>query len=117
MFDVTMGSYVGAKSGELVGLYILSKLAETLGHKNMGLYRDDALALIKGTNGRNADTTRDVACYFSANWSKIVIFLDITLHLNNGQFSPNRKPDNEQLSHNTLVGNPTTCHQANSQIY
>ena len=32
MCDVTMGSYDGAKICELVGLYMLSKLAEKLGH-------------------------------------------------------------------------------------
>ena len=38
-FNVTMGSYDGAETCELVGLYLLSKL-EDLG-LNIGLYRDD----------------------------------------------------------------------------
>ena len=42
-FDVTMGSYDGAETCELVGLYILSKL-RPLG-VNLGLYRDDGLGV------------------------------------------------------------------------
>ena len=42
-----MGSHDGAEICELVNLFILSKLAEDLGNKNVELYRDDGLALIK----------------------------------------------------------------------
>lgn len=39
----------------MLGLFILSKLADKLGVGNVGLYWDDGLALIEGTSGRNAD--------------------------------------------------------------
>ena len=46
-FDVTMGSYDGAESCELVGLFILSKLK--LLDVNLGLYRDDGLGFSNKT--------------------------------------------------------------------
>ena len=51
-FDVTMGAYDGAETSELVGLYILHVLIEEKGllEKNStGIYRDDGLAVVKGT--------------------------------------------------------------------
>ena len=48
LFDVTMGSFDGAETCELVGSYILSKLTPKLGH-NIGLYRDDGLAAFDKT--------------------------------------------------------------------
>ena len=41
IFDVTQGSYDGAETCELVGLFLLSKLDHL--NLNIGLYRDDAL--------------------------------------------------------------------------
>ena len=42
-FDVTMGSFDGAETCELVGCYLLSLLTKKYG-QNIGLYRDDGLA-------------------------------------------------------------------------
>ena len=50
-FDVTMGSFDGAEVCELVGLFLLDQLAEILGKENVGLYRDDGLAVIKNSSG------------------------------------------------------------------
>ena len=44
-FDVTMGSFDGAEVCELVGLYLLSQLQHL--DLNVGLYRDDGLAVTK----------------------------------------------------------------------
>ena len=41
-FDVTMGSFDGAETCELVGLFLLSQLSHL--SVNVGLYRDDGLA-------------------------------------------------------------------------
>lgn len=41
--DVTMGSFDGAETCELVGCYLLSLLTKKKG-QNIGLYRDDGLA-------------------------------------------------------------------------
>ena len=46
MFDVTMGSYDGAETCELIGAYMLSLMASKLKNE-VGLYRDDGLAICK----------------------------------------------------------------------
>ena len=45
-FDVTMGSYDGAETAEIVGLYVLNKLEKLIDQKHLGLYRDDGLAVV-----------------------------------------------------------------------
>ena len=54
-FDVTMGSYDGALICELVGLYRLSQLQNL--NINVGLYRDDGLAVTNQTP-REAEVTK-----------------------------------------------------------
>ena len=46
-FDVPMGSYFGAGLCDLIGLYILDRLGKTYMSNQIGLYRDDGLAIIK----------------------------------------------------------------------
>ena len=48
LFDVTMGSYDGAETCELVGCYLLSQLNEIPGVE-IGLYRDDGLVVLQQT--------------------------------------------------------------------
>ena len=64
MFDVTMGSFDGAEICNLVGLFILNKLAAKFGNESVGLYRDDGLALLKG---RSAETTASMI----SRWSPV----------------------------------------------
>ena len=60
-----MGSFDGAEICELVGLYALNKLRTRFGNNNIGLYRDDGLALIEGNSPRLADKARkDSALHF-----------------------------------------------------
>ena len=47
LFDVTMGSYDGAETCELVGLFLLNEIRKR--HNNFGLYRDDELGIINTT--------------------------------------------------------------------
>ncbi len=87
-----MGSFDGAEICELVGLYALNKLRTRFGNNNIGLYRDDGLALIEGTSLRLADKARKDLCSAfqelglkitaEVNY-KIVNFLDVTLNLTN----------------------------------
>ena len=58
MFDVTMGSFDGAEICEIVGLYLLNKLSLLLHKKNVGLYRDDSLAVVDNANGPKLDKLR-----------------------------------------------------------
>ena len=58
-FDVTMGSFDGAEICELVGLFLLSQLQYL--NINVGLYRDDGLAVTNQTP-RNADKIKKEIC-------------------------------------------------------
>ena len=58
MFDFTMGAYDGAEACEIVGAYILPKLAVHLDWTSVGLYRDDGLAVLKDASGPVADRVR-----------------------------------------------------------
>ena len=72
LFDVTMGSYNGAEVCELVGLYLLSKL--TVGVRNVGLYRDDGLAVIHKANGLKMEKIRkDIIALFKSEGLSITI--------------------------------------------
>ena len=53
-----MGSYDGAEICELVGLFVLDQLKKIVPRQNIGLYRDDGLAVIESTSGPKADKTR-----------------------------------------------------------
>ena len=55
LFDVTMGSYDGAEICELVGLFILNPPGISFGKENIGLFRDNGLAIIKNKSARLAD--------------------------------------------------------------
>ena len=106
LFDVTMGSYDGAEICELVGLFILNHLGKKFGKKNIGLYRDDGLAVIKNRSARLADKTRkELHKIFEQFGLKItaesnlhvVNFLDVTFDLSTGKYKPYRKPNDDPL--------------------
>ena len=58
MFDVIMRSFDGAEICELIGLFVLHKLNEKFKPGNIGLYRDDGLAVFENLSGRAADEAR-----------------------------------------------------------
>ena len=102
-FDVTMGSNDGAEICELVGLYLLSLIAEKYRKEDTGLYRDDGLAIIRSRNGRQADVYRkNITKIMKDNGLKIEVkcnlksvdYLDITFNLENGTYRPFKKPNN-----------------------
>ena len=97
LFDITMGSYHAAKVCELVALIILSKLAQLLGHDNVGLYRDDALAIIKNSAGKDvSNACRRIKSTFNKIGLEITTepnlratnFVHVTLDNGNGSFYP-----------------------------
>ena len=115
LFDVTMGSYDGDEICELVGLFILNKLGQKFGKENIGLYRDDGLAIMKSKSARLADKTRkELHKCFEQFGLKItadpnlhvVNFLDVTFDLNNGKFKPYRKPNDDPLYINRHSNHP-----------
>ena len=65
-----MGSYDGAEVCKLVGLFILHKLSEKFGKKNVSLYRNDGLMFLKGPGKRSADRARKSSHHLSPIWFK-----------------------------------------------
>ena len=104
LFDVTMGAYDGAEICELVGTFILDRIGLKHNKREVGLYRDDGLAVFKNLSGpENEKIKKDFQKIFKENGLDIVIqcnmkvvdYLDITLNLNDGTFKPFRKADEE----------------------
>ena len=98
-----MGSYDGAETCELLGLYLLPQLSHL--NIDIGLYRDDGLAICNKTP-RQIDIIKKEICHiFSKNNlritievnKKVVDFLDVTLNLSTGTFKPYMKPNNTPL--------------------
>ena len=127
-FDVTMGSYDGAEVCELVGLFILNGLGNTYGKENIGLYRDDGLAVFKNITGPQADRIRkDITRHFKTHGLnitiqtnlKIVNFLDVTFNLNNATYYPYRKPNDHPLYINVESNHPPPPqhHQAATRLH
>ena len=95
LFDVTMGSYDGAETCELVGCYLLSQLKQ-IPDIDIGLYRDDGLAILKQTPREIERVKKEICKIFAKNDlritieanKKVVNFLDVTLDLNTENFKP-----------------------------
>ena len=101
-FDVTMGSFDGAETSELVGLYLLHNLQNIIPNHEIGLYRDDGLAAIGNTNGPEMERIRKkIFNYFKQEGLKVSIktnltqvdYLDVTLDLISNSFRPYTKPN------------------------
>ena len=106
MFDVTIGSFECAEVCDLVGLYILNDLCEKYGRVNIGLYRDDGLAIFLNIAGTEADRVRkDITSTFKKHGLNITIqtnikfvnYLNVTINLNNGTHYLYRKPNDQPL--------------------
>ena len=102
-FDVAMGSNDGAEICELVGIYLLHLISQKYPMNDTGLYRDDGLAVIRSTRGRQADQYRKAITKIMKDNGlkavvkcnlKIVDFLDITFNLGTGKYKPFKKPNN-----------------------
>ena len=104
LFDVTMGAYDGAEICELIGTYLLSIIIRHYDKNNIGLYRDDGLAVFKNTSGPQNERIKkrlqkifkekNLSIEIECN-KKIVNYLDVTLNLNDGSYKPYRKDTDE----------------------
>ena len=125
-FDVTMGSLDGAETCEIVGLFILNMLKSEINQDNLGLYRDDGLAIIKNANGHTLDNLRKrIIRIFKSEGLKITIetnlssteFLDVTLDLRNNKYYPYRKPNDNPVYVNMKSNHaPTILKQIPSMV-
>ena len=102
-FDVTMGSFDGAETCELVGLYVLSKLELLIEQKHLGLYRDDGLAVVNLTGVQIERLRKKVFALFKSLDLSVTIdanitetdFLDLYLDLKNNSYWPFRKENSK----------------------
>ena len=115
LFDVTMDSFDGAEVCELVKLYLLNKIKSLLGSNNVGLDRDDGLAIVHKANGPKVDRLRkDIISLFMDEGLSITIdtnlidtdLLDVSFNLNTGKYFPFRKPNNAPLYIHSKFTNP-----------
>ena len=107
-----MGSFDGAECCELVGLYMLSCLKHL--KINIGVYRDDALGVLKMTSRQAENMKKEICNIFKKHKlsieivvnAKIVNFLDITLDLESGIHKPYMKPGNNPIYINQKSNHP-----------
>ena len=99
-----MGSFFGAELCDLIGLYALSKLKSLYDTKEIGLYRDDGLAIIQTKNNQDLENKkkktikifRDIGFKITIDTGATICnFLDITLDLSNNLFKPYKKENTE----------------------
>ena len=100
LFYVTMGAYDGAEVCELVGNYLLYELSKLYEKKNIGLYRDDGVAVFKNKSGPESEKIRkSIQAKFRENELKITIqcnlkivdHLDVTFNLTDSSYRPCNK--------------------------
>ena len=101
-FDVTMGSYNGVEVCELIGIFMLSLIGKKHNPNNIGLYRNDRLAVFKNKSGPQSEKIKktfqkmfknkglDIIDYCNM---KIVNYLDVTFNF--GSYRPDKKPNEE----------------------
>ena len=96
-----MGSFDDPKICELVGLCFLDKLSRLIQRENVGLYRDDVLALIISSSGPALDKMKEnIIDLFKDDIETNLFemdFLDVTFNLATVKFFPFRKPNNQRL--------------------
>ena len=97
LFDVTMAAYDVAKVYELVGSFLLYQLSSKYNKKDIGLFRDDGLAVFKNKSGLQAQRIKkkDFQRIFRENDLNIVIKCSVTLNLLNNTYKPFSEPNNE----------------------
>ena len=95
----------------------LRPVRQPVREKNVSLYRDDGLAAFEDISGPQAERIKKDITKFFTNLGlritiktnlKLVVFLDVTLNLSNGTYSPFRKPNDHPLYINTKSNHPPT---------
>ena len=91
IFDVAIGSFDGAETCELVGLFLLDRFTSVLGKENVGLYREDGLAVLRNNSGAAMERIKKkITTLFQAEGLRItseynsscIDFLDVCFYLN-----------------------------------
>ena len=106
-FDVTMGAYGGAEVCELIGIYMLYLMGKKYDSKNIGLYRDEGLAVLKNVSRPASEKIKTHLQYLFKQKGlqiiiecnlKVVNYLDVTFNLNDGSYRPYRKSNDEHIT-------------------
>ena len=110
-----MGAYDGAEVCELVGTFLLEKISEICNKCDIGLYRDDGLAVFRNKSGTHLEKIKkqlqrlfeeyDLEIIAESN-QKIVNYLDVTLNLKDGTFRPYHKPGDQMQYIHTESNHP-----------
>ena len=94
------------KYANFVGTYMFFLISEKYNKKDFGLCRDDGLGVVWKKSGPETEKIKkNVQKIFKENKldvviqcnMKIVNYLDVSLNLNNSNYKPYHKPDNEIL--------------------
>ena len=110
-----MGSFNGAKICKLVRLFILYKLSNIIPTKDLGLYCDDGLTILRNKSGPEMEQTRkNIIKAFQEIKLNIMVktkvfqtdFLDVTFNLKSNKFSPYHKPNDHPLYINNQSNHP-----------
>ena len=109
-----MGSFDGAESCDIIGLFMLSELVKLRLNINVGLYRDDGLC-VSNSSPRQIESFKKKICEafrkhglsitIEAN-KKIINFLDIEMDLMEDTFKPFIKPNDTPLYVHKLSNHP-----------
>ena len=115
LVDVAMGAYDGAEVCELVGTFLLEKISEICDKCDIGLYRDDGLAVFRNKSGTHLEKIKkelqrlfkkyDLEIIAESN-QKIVNYLDVTLNLKDGTFRPYHRPGHQMQYIHTESNHP-----------
>ena len=114
-FYVTMAAFDGAEVCEVTGNFLLYQLAKNYNKKDIGLHRDDGLAMFKNVSGSKAEKIKqDIQKLFKENDLnitiqcnlKIINYLDITFNLSNATYQSFCKPNNEVAYINKELNHP-----------
>ena len=99
-----MGAYDGAEVCELVGSFLLYALSLKYNKANIGLYRDDGLAVFRNISGLHCETIKkEFEKLFQQHGLKLIVkcnlnivdFFDVTLNLSDSTYKPYHKPNDE----------------------
>ena len=99
-----MGAYDGVEVCELVRNYLLYELSKLYEKKDIGLYRDDGLAVFKNKSGpESAKIKKPIQSIFREKELKVTIqcnlkivdYLDVTFNLTDYFYCPFNKTNNE----------------------
>ena len=103
-FDLTMGAYDRAEVCELIDIYMLCLIGKKYDSKNIGLYRDDGLAVFKNVSGPASEKIKkQLQSLVKQKGLQIIIecklkvktYIDVTFNLNHHSYQSYQKPNDE----------------------